>query len=196
MDLYGFGNAEGLDRLAAANGISVPRVRGYRLMEKEKPVTEAEIREAVRSMEMHTYVNAVLAVPTFDANSHEHELSARTDALMKRYLVYSGDDDGSPEICRDVIGFRWDRLHGRRRRALKLAVKQARRRTEKEIRIFNKHCGQKGVLCIYARIGGWNRTEYGGAEIARKPWFIEKADDAFDSTYCSIYARIGGQDAG
>lgn len=56
--------------------------------------------------------------------------------------------------------------------------------------VFNKYCGRKDVLYIHARLGGENWKYYGGPELEKQPWFIEKVDDAFDSTYCDIYARI------
>ena len=46
------------------------------------------------------------------------------------------------------------------------------------------------MLCIHARIGGGNWSYYDGPELSKQPWFIEKVDDAFDSTYCDIYAKI------
>jgi hypothetical protein len=44
---------------------------------------------------------------------------------------------------------------------------------------------------IHARIGGNNWEYYDGDEtVATKPWFLEKVDDEFDSTYCDIYVRF------
>lgn len=59
--------------------------------------------------------------------------------------------------------------------------------------VFNKYCGRKDVLYIHARIGGNNWKYYGGPNLEEQPWFIEKVDDAFDSTYCDIYARISDE---
>lgn len=55
---------------------------------------------------------------------------------------------------------------------------------------WNKYAGQEGILYIHARIGGNNWKAYGGPELKKQPWFLEKVDDAFDSTYCDIYAKI------
>lgn len=50
MDLGAFVQIEDLGKLAEANGIDVPRLRGYRLMSECKPYTEEEIEEQVREM--------------------------------------------------------------------------------------------------------------------------------------------------
>ena len=55
---------------------------------------------------------------------------------------------------------------------------------------WNKYVGRDDVLYIHARIGGNNWNYYDGPELARQPWFLEKVDDCFDSTYCDIYAKI------
>ena len=60
----------------------------------------------------------------------------------------------------------------------------------KQFETFNKYCGRDDVLYIHARIGGGNWPYYDGPELSKQPWFIEKVDDAFDSTYCDIYAKI------
>ena len=86
---------------------------------------------------------------------------------------------------------RWELLHGKRRKVLKFAVKKRRKRAIEQYRIFNKYVGQSGVLYIHARIGGPNWNRYGGPDLEKTSWFIEKKiDDCFDSTYCDIYAKV------
>ena len=74
-----------------------------------------------------------------------------------------------------------------------LAKKKAAYSEYKEIRrqyeTWNKYAGKDGFLYIHARIGGGNWPYY-FKDVIDKPWFIEKVDDSFDSTYCDIYARI------
>jgi len=69
-------------------------------------------------------------------------------------------------------------------------MKTSKREVEKNFAAFNKYCGRKDILYIHARIGGGNWPNY-CAEVETQPWFVEKVDDAFDSTYCDIYAKIG-----
>ena len=50
MDLYAYSQIDKLDELVKANGIDIPRLRGYRLMSEEKAIPEDEIeRQARRS---------------------------------------------------------------------------------------------------------------------------------------------------
>jgi hypothetical protein len=44
MDLGAYMNIEELDEIAKDNGIEIPRVRGYRLMINEKPLSKEEIK--------------------------------------------------------------------------------------------------------------------------------------------------------
>ncbi len=55
MDLYAYGKIESLGELAKANGIEVPRLRGYRLMSEEEPYTEEEIEKAARETYKETF---------------------------------------------------------------------------------------------------------------------------------------------
>lgn len=117
MDLGAYAQIEDLEKIMEENGISVPRLRGVRLMKNEKALTDEAIKE---------YSNIGLI---------DYE---RSYAMWKT---------------------------------------------------FNKYCGRDDVLYIHARIGGGNWPSY-REEVENQPWFIEKVDDAFDSTYCDIYARI------
>ena len=56
--------------------------------------------------------------------------------------------------------------------------------------MWNKYVGRDDVLYIHARIGGNNWSYFNGNEITRQSWFLSKADDYFDCTYCDIYAKI------
>ena len=42
-------------------------------------------------------------------------------------------------------------------------------------------------------VGCGRNWSYYCEEVVSQPWFIEKVDDAFDSVYCDIYARINTQ---
>ena len=56
--------------------------------------------------------------------------------------------------------------------------------------MWNKYAGKENVLYIHSRIGGGNWDYYGGNELSKQPWFLEKVDDCYDDTYCDIYAKI------
>lgn len=48
MDLYAYSQIENLGQIADANGIDIPRCRGYRLMSEMTPFTEEEIEAKAR----------------------------------------------------------------------------------------------------------------------------------------------------
>ena len=50
MDLGAYMNIEELGEIAKDNGIEIPRIRGYRLMENEKPLSKEEIKEIKNPM--------------------------------------------------------------------------------------------------------------------------------------------------
>ena len=159
MDLAAFINIENLQSLADANGIDIPRLRGYRLMQNEAEVNEEDILDIIHNLEVWE--------------------------CKKLY-----GDKYIQDIEENDKRIRWELLHGKRRKVLKFAVKKRRKRAIEQYRIFNKYVGQSGVLYIHARIGGPNWNRYGGPDLAKNSWFIEKVDDCFDSTYCDIYAKV------
>lgn len=72
---------------------------------------------------------------------------------------------------------------------LKTAIHNDLVRYKRQWEVWNKYAGRSDVLYIHAKIGGGNWPYY-YREVVDKPWFIEKIDDAVDSVYCDIYARI------
>lgn len=54
MDLYAYCQIDELDELAKKNGISVPRLRGYRLMKDEKLITDEDWKEIRHDIEIDT----------------------------------------------------------------------------------------------------------------------------------------------
>ena len=89
------------------------------------------------------------------------------------------------------MAVRWDRVHGKRRNAVKRVFKQVRRDVKEQYDLFNSYVGREDVLYIHARLGSTSWTdEKTKAEVTRQPWFLAKVDDSFDSSYCDIYARI------
>lgn len=181
MDLGAYANIENLNHIMAENGISIPRLRGLRLMVNEQPLTKEEIESQAQFSAM--YDCETLCAQRFRPNCPVHEYSSETRVLMDKYLISS--EKGYPYI--DV---NWKNIHGKKRKMFKYAIKKAKKLVYEQYAKYNSYCGQKDVLYIHARIGGLNWYYYGGDEIEKQPWFIEKIDDSFDCTYCDIYARI------
>lgn len=57
MDLGAFVNIKNLQRLADANGVAVPRLRGYRLMQNETEVDEEDVSEIIHNLEVWECTN-------------------------------------------------------------------------------------------------------------------------------------------
>ena len=196
MDLYAYSQIDDLKEVAEKNSIEVPRLRGYRLMSEEPPITSTAIAETLKGIEMDVYERACTSCPRFKPDSHHHEYSTATDRLQDKYLIKEERretlDDGTERVYEETVGFRWNLIHGKNKKALKLAIKQKKKRVLKSIETFNKYARRSDVLYIHARIGGGNWFYFKGYELEKEPWFLEKVDDWFDDTYCDIYAVIDG----
>lgn len=194
MDLGAYVNIENLDEIAKKNGIDVPRLRGYRLMSQEQPLSDDELRELIESARREVYRDAVDSWPRFRPNSYECGPVA-TDRFRKKYLIVEKEVrkrfDGSEYERENVVGFRWDLVHGKNRKAIKFAIKQREKAVRAQYALWNKYAGKEGVLYIHARIGGGNWSYFGGDRmVASQPWFLGRVDDCWDYTYCDIYAKI------
>lgn len=185
MDLYAYTQIEDFEDLAKENGIEVPRLRGYRLMRDEEPLTQEEINRIKKDCEVGIAEDLCTADPFWNPHANSHTFSYYTDYLRRYYLVYEKEPDGYIRYT----SIRWDRIHGKKRKILKFEIKKAHRSIQKQYDMWNKYVGQN-VLYIHARIGGGNWLYYKGHELEKQPWFLEKVDDSFDCTYCDIYAKL------
>ena len=192
MDLYAYCQIDELDELVKKNGISVPRLRGYRLMKDEKPITAEDWKEIRHKTEIDVMEN--LCQSYWCRDKYGYWITDYTRAKcayhIKNYECWymSEDEEGykEPEI-------RWDRLKGKKKRIFITHVKNALKDYKKQYEVWNKYCGRDDILYIHARIGGGNWAHYYD-QVVDKPWFIEKVDDARDDTYCDIYAKIKAGD--
>lgn len=197
MDLGAYANIENLEEIVAKNGIEVPRLRGYRLMSKEEPISDEDIKQRKKDDELDICEWLIRA--DWRVGACGHELSDRTDRNCRKYLY------NKTEICENFqgeeyvhyipVGIKWNKIHGKRRKNLKWEIRKNNKAVDKQFNMFNKYAGKKDVLMIHARIGGvnggcsnWNY--FGGEELKKKSWFLDAVDDAFDCTYCDIYAKI------
>ena len=187
MDLFAYTQIVDLQAIADRNDISVPRCRGYRLMKNEECVTTAEIEQMITEQALYEAENLFRLHPS--GLSYEYSESAM--ARARRYIVIRKNENGFD----DPVAVRWDRVHGKMRKAVKRVFKQVRRDVKDQYALFNSYVGREDVLYIHARLGSTSWTdEKIKAEITRQPWFLAKVDDSFDSSYCDIYARIGREE--
>lgn len=184
MDLGAYVQIEDLDKIAKDNGIEVPRLRGYRLMKDEKPVSMSEMI-VKKDIAISCVKDLCENHPFWSTNPKWSESSSYIDYLKSYYLVSGRDEDGYIEYT-DI---RWDRIHGWKRKVLKTYIHNEIKRQTKQWELWNKYAGRDDILYIHARIGGGNWKYYFN-QVIYQPWFIEKVDDSFDNTYCDIYARI------
>lgn len=188
MDIGAYAQIDNLGKVAEANDIYIPRLRGYRLMSEE---TEIDVEKAI--LDNNTEVECCKdLIEQSWTRSGWFSFSSETEARCNRYMVKNPNYgvNGAEDEWREYKSVRWDRLHGKHKRMLKLDIKTKNKRIRNQFNTFNKYVGRDDVMMIHARIGGYNWAYYGGAELGQQPWFIEKVDDAYDSTYCDIYVRI------
>lgn len=184
MNLTAYSQIEDLMPVLQSTGIEIPRLRGLGLMKNEEPVNQTDLNEILHSVEILAVQNLCESFPAWDFYSCCSEFRPATDRRIKKYMIL--DEDGDP------ISIRWDRIHGKKRKTAKYAIKQYKKAVIDNIKVFNKYAGRDDVLFVHARIGGDNWNYFNGPSIvASHPAFLEKVDDYFDSTYCDIYLKIG-----
>ena len=185
MDLYAYCQIKNLDKIAAANGIDIPRLRGYRYMRDEEKVSQEEINEQIKDEQVDECKDILRRVAP-----DIYEYSDRTDRRVKKYIIFKTVSNPDGFDYEKAVGIRWPIVHGKLRKEMKFAMKKARKKVIAQLEMFNKYVGREDVLYIHSRIGGNNWNYYDGPELEKQPWFLEKIDDYYDDTYCDIYAKI------
>lgn len=190
MDLGAYAQIDELEQVMKDNNIDIPRLRGLRLMKDEKPVSKEELLDMAKSNGLYRCSCLCQSIPPFNWNSTWSEWSDRTDAICEYYLELPKYEDGGINHMYP-IGVRWDRVHGKKRKAFKYVIKQAKKEVFRQYEVWNKYCGRDDVLYIHCRLGAGNWDYYKGWEIIEsQPWFLDKVEDYFDCTYLDIYAKI------
>lgn len=188
MDLVAYSQIEDLAQIAALNGIDVPRLRGYRLMKDEKALTQEELKELFDDAKKDTWKSVMHNDPPFSAHSLCTSYDDATDRRERKYLISEKEkitlENGESYVSHSIVGVRWDRLHGKKRKNMKFAIKQAIKRADRQYTVWNKFAGQDDVLYIHSRIG----RDFDG--LRNEPWFLGGVVDWYDETYCDIYAKI------
>ena len=182
MDLGAYAQIEDLSAIAAENDIHVDRLRGLRLMWNETPVSNKELEDIKRSLISQECEMLVQAYPKFSVNPWWYSYSIDTKKEYKKYFIYNED--------KYVASIKWNNVHGKKRKAFKYVIKRAKKLAEEQFKMWNQFCGKDDVLYIHARLGTSNWSGNAWYKYKTKPWFICGIDDAFDSSYCDIYARI------
>lgn len=186
MDLGAYANIDDLEQIAKDNRIVIPRLRGYRLMQHEKPVSQKDINQMKIEVAIETAENLCEAVPFWSANPKYCESGYYTDHIKNHFLIKDETDEYTK-----YIGICWDRIHGWKRKVLKFEIKKQQRKVQQQYNLWNKYAGKENVLYIHSRMGGNNWDAYDKKiELMHQPWFLDRVDDCYDSTYCDFYAKI------
>lgn len=193
MDLGAFVNRESIDALAKANGIEVPSLRGYRIMSEEEVWDDEYIAECEKNLVGDYWWSAAGDVNGEEAfndwlehNREDYANGYRPANIPKSRISKEFRKDLGPTLTV------FDR------------VSMLRARWHRQAMLWNRYAGHEGVLYIHSRMGGDGRThspyykQYSdkdpywpeGWDVRDQMWFLDVCADAFDPTYCDIYARI------
>lgn len=188
MDLGAYIQIDELEELAKKNGIEVSRLRGYRLMKNEKPVSLEDLYADVEVEECADLIEQSWV------NSHCYALSWATDRNKRKYMkyhtvthTYENGDTWTKDVPYSV---KWEKIHGKHRKALKLAIKQRKKIIKAQYDMWNKYCGRDDVLYIHARLGTYSWSDIKHTSYKDRLWYLESCDDSCDRSYCDIYAKI------
>lgn len=187
MDLFAYAQIGTLEAVAKAHGIEVPRLRGYRLMVDEDPVSNEKMKEIFQESEFEV-VQDLCRDEIFWSNRGSYKsYDDYTEFLCRHFIRYEFDEDGH----KYPAAIRWDRIHGWKRKVLKFEIKKQKRRIREQYKAWNSYCGRDDVMYIHAKLGkySWSNPE-SRQKVCSEPWFLEIVDDWWDRCYCDIYAKI------
>lgn len=175
MDLEAYVQIKSLEGIAEANGIEVERVRGYRLMRECEAYSDEEIAKSLRNLEgTYWWMNSDRNEDWFDHPEEEYQAGYRPAKWNRITDIRPLRKD--PEWKQDKYRIACISIFK------ELSMLRARHKRQRML--WNRYVGADDVLFIHSRCGeGWRKYR-------DEKWFIDACLDAFDPTYCDIYARI------
>lgn len=181
MDLIAYMQIDDLQSVLDTNGIAVPRLRGLRLMKDETVYTTEEINKNITDAVYNSYDDTLSSYPVGSLEPLWIESSERTNRMLKRYTTYKDYH---------VTEVKWNKIHGKLRKAMKYHAKHAAKRMSGSLAMWNKYAGRDDVIYIHAKLGSTNWSDTTWKNLAREPWFLDGEDDPSDRAYCNIYAKM------
>jgi len=179
MDLEAYVNIPKFEKFVEEQGIKINRVRGYRLMKDEKPITKDEMYEIV-----------------------EHNLPYILESILTRrydpklgFCYYAGYMSNNQEkkyfiqVDEYEKKINWKNIHGKLRKKLKYEQKCLAKAVFTQWNMWNKFCGEN-ILYIHAKQGIYNWSDTWRKDYENEEWYLDSCDDAFDNCYADIYAKI------
>lgn len=121
MDLFGYLQIDRLQDVADKNGISIPRVRGYRLMSEEKAVTKEELQEDIVDSLALVYEKAIFH---FKGNYSDEGVNKLKKKLFIRDYAPITLSNGMTVSVGRTVDLRWNLLHGKNKKIMKYMVKK------------------------------------------------------------------------
>ena len=174
MDLGAYAQIEDLEFILEKQNIKVPRLRGLRLMKEENVVPQMEIDRLINE-------GILQIVERIVEQNCLNIWSSTKDDTRNDILIRNKD--------REVIGYHWNKIHGKKRKRIKFEIKKIKKEYQKQYDLFNSFAG-KDVLYVHARIGGGNWDYFEGWKLTKHPDYLGHCDDAWDGTYCDLYFQI------
>lgn len=165
MDLIAYIQKGDLEGLARANGIDVPRLRGYRLMKDETPLDETYIQKSIKAeteYRLESTDRTITSMIEYLANNNLSAIRSEAVDLAQDLREYSRYEERLRTQC-DM----WNKYVGR-----------------DDVLMIHSRMG--GCTYSYMDSKG-DRQTY---DLREQPWFLEYVNDAYDGTYVDIYAKI------
>lgn len=177
VDLWAYVQIIKSEKILKEQNIEVPRLRGLRLMKEEELVSQKKIKKMINA-DILFVVKRIIREYYIGEGCYIENNNPRKDILM-----YKNGDTFCP------IGYRWNKIHGKKRKKIKYEIKQIKKEYRKQYDLFNSFVGQD-VLYVHARIGGDNWNYFEGWKLTKHPDYLGHCDDACDGTYCDLYFKI------
>lgn len=192
MDLNAYLQIEDLERILKENGIELPRLRGIDLCKNLTPWSDKEILQVENDIRLNTCDYLCESEPFWNPKANCYVLDSFTDERKRKYIEYIKDEDGYEIPSR----IKWENIHGRKRKILKTEIHNRLAEFYRYVDVWNKYCGKEDVVRVHTRMGGgnwsWDDPDWikRRSDIVSAPWFIERIDDYYDSTYCDFFCKI------
>lgn len=194
MDLGAYGlmldNDTVIEKVLSKYHIEIPRVRGYRYMKYESLVTEEDIKDIIENAKLNVLEDLISIYPRWSPldSGCFYRFDPETDKLVPKYFTIDKDTG-------EVSGIKWDEIHGKKRKRLKLEIRKTRKRIINNLSMFNKYVGRDDIIYIHARLNSFTWSEYAEKNnIYAKSWYVDSEQDWFDSSYIDIYLKVDPED--
>ena len=180
MDLGAYAQIENLESIAKSNGINIERVRGYRIMAKEKPLLENEINKIVNNI-AYDRIDSLFAEVNEPFIGRCLCYGNKYEKKRRKY-TYGNEDT--------ITCIRWSRVRGKLRRKIKFIFKEAKKDVYEQYKLWNEYAGKENILYIHAKLGESNWSGVYHKMYNKEQWYLGSCNDAYDFAYCDIYAKL------